>query len=307
VGEKKNIYILVHGIPRAFYNIYKKIREDHFLRNTKIMFVVENNYGHICNQIAGTIENDSRFERYFFLRQKSDVPGFHTLEQDSYMNRKFLQQNVALGNIVLAHNLITCNTDMSFSHMKVLSMFKNQLNGLYEFPKRELKRGPLRNRISSIVDRDGKDKYLNDDIEMAFSIGCAAMLAFFSKSLPIDYMAIDNLPAVTMRVQPFIDTNQLSDQIFNDINNNNNSYKNKRTKKMKFTENNGNGNGNGDNNKHVKFISDKDRTEKNEWLEDFMSKDYEEIPDENLNNPEDMQKISNSHFINLNVFNSIKV
>ena len=288
----------VHGIPRAFYNIYKHIRDDDFLKNTKICFVVENNYGHICNQLAGHIENDPRFERYVFLRQKSELLGFHTAEQDSYMNRKFLQQNVALGNIVLAKKLITCNSDIAYTQAKVTSMFKNQLNGLYEFPKRDAKRGPLRNRISSVVDRDGKDKYLNDDIEMAFSIGCSAMLAFFSKSLPMDYIAIDNLPPVTVRVQPFIDSTPLFDNTNVDM----------PSKKLKYNENNNNSVG-----KKRKFIVKKEdekneKNEKTEWLEEFMNKDHNELPNENIATPNDMNNFSKSHFVNSNpIFKRIKV
>lgn len=207
------------------------------------------------------------------------------------MNRKFLQQNVALGNIVISQRLITCNTDISYSQRNVLTMFKNQLNGLYEFPKRDAKRGPLRNRISSVVDRDGKDKYLNDDIEMSFSIGCSAMLSFFSKILPLDYIAIDNLPPVRIPIQKFTNIKDLNQTLTLELPKTNDKTKN--TNRIRFNDNNNN----------IKFILKKDvkDVKDKEWLNEFMSNEYQNLPNENIVKPEDMQNFSYSHFKKSNI------
>lgn len=190
----------MQGIYVAFSELYNAIRGTPFLRACKILFVFENNYAHTCNLLMGHIQHDPNYQRCYFLRDKIDLPGFHTDELSSYKNRKLLQQSVATNNIVLARDMITCNTDPKFTQASVLREFKNQLNRLNEFAKRTGRRGPLVNKISSILDRDNKPRNVNDDIEMAFSIGLGAMMAFENGALPVNYNDIANLPPVRIIV-----------------------------------------------------------------------------------------------------------
>jgi hypothetical protein len=156
----------------------------------------------MCNLLMGHVQNDPNYQRCYFLRDKIDLPGFHTDELSSYKNRKLLQQCVATNSIVFARDMITCNSDPKYTQVNVLREFKNQLNRLNEFANRTGRRGPLVNKISSVVDRDNKPRNVNDDIEMAFSIGLGAMMAFENGALPVNYEEIANLPPVRIIVPP---------------------------------------------------------------------------------------------------------
>jgi len=184
------IILLGEQIIRALKRHYSALRQTTLLRQSTILYVLENNLGREHEWIINTLNRDSFFENFEVLQELDGIKGFRTTTDSKLRADDFLRECVSLDGLAFMKDIISVNDDPSRTGDAAKEMLIEQLEGMKEYTKPN-PNGTTRRFITSIFSSEFvRIRGRKDDIQRALSMLIYAARMFVAKRLPVSYEGI---------------------------------------------------------------------------------------------------------------------
>jgi uncharacterized membrane protein YgcG len=174
--------------------VYGAIRRHPLFKDSTILWIFENNYGHVANDLTGyTLNPLNKFDNHHALCDIEGKTGIHTTAPSKLVGRQILQYAIATWRVSFLKNFIHFgSTTDGYSLPQILEMFRTQCKTLQRFTLHKFGGMPVE-VIESAYDNDRQLNKNRDDLELAFIIGLNISTMFSRRMLPEDYTYIHSL------------------------------------------------------------------------------------------------------------------
>jgi hypothetical protein len=149
---------------------YLLIRKHRLLKDSTILYIIENNLGMEVNWIAETFNSLPHFDNFVVLQEHEGILGFHTYATTKLKHDDLLREKVEFASIVFTDEIFSASEDASRCGEAIKTTFIDQLANMAEFVEQKPNGMSSRTITSIYTDQGQRIKGRKDDMQRAFSM-----------------------------------------------------------------------------------------------------------------------------------------
>ena len=151
-------------------NHYMLIRKHRLLKDSTILYIIENNLGMEVNWIAETFNKLPEFDNFAVLQEHEGILGFRTYAPTKLKHDDLLREKIEFAQVMFTNEIFSASEDASRSGDEIKATFIDQLANMSEFVEQKAN-GTSSRTITSIYSEAGQRiKGRKDDMQRAFSM-----------------------------------------------------------------------------------------------------------------------------------------